>query len=61
MSEFTDDTRMPFGIHKNKKLSQIPIGYFINLNKTYNEKQQTKALTNFEKKLRGYMDENFNF
>ena len=32
MPEFTEETIMPFGLHKGKKLKDIPPGYFIYLN-----------------------------
>lgn len=61
MIEFNDDTKMPFGTHKGKKLSEMPHGYFKYVYHNYSRKIQTNTLTNFEKKLLTYIDKNFNF
>lgn len=52
--EFTDETLMPFGIHKNKPLSQVPDKYLLDF---YNAKSRGEVYGD-GKKLYDYIENN---
>lgn len=58
MNAYDDNTLMPFGKHKDKKLANVPSGYLLWLHGELLKKSETKALNNMERSLRNYIDEN---
>lgn len=59
MKPYDDNTLMPFGMHKGKKLANVPADYLLHIHSEMEKKAKTKALNSMEIAFRNYVDENY--